>query len=39
MNYCPEQETAISAVTNEVNFIDQDEREDDKQQEGGFDLT
>ena len=38
MNYCPEKETAVSAVTNEVNFIDQDEK-DDSPGEGGFDLT
>lgn len=38
MNYCPEQETAVSAVTNEVNFVDQDDK-DDSPGEGGFDLT
>lgn len=38
INYCPEQETAISAVTTEVNFIDQEEKEETAQ-DGGFDLT
>lgn len=39
MNYCPEQETAIAAVTHEVNFIDQDEDDKESPNEGGFDLT